>query len=87
MSKRLDREFAPHSVHLRLHNGATGEDDDTDSMVKPAGRKRDNRTIAIRNEVQKRALESSVARGLEKDALDEETPRKKVSWAVLSQAI
>ncbi|KAF2795330.1 hypothetical protein K505DRAFT_360272 [Melanomma pulvis-pyrius CBS 109.77] len=47
LSKRPDREFAPHSVHLRLHNGAVGEDDETESMVKPAGRKRDNVTIEM----------------------------------------
>ncbi|KAF2795145.1 hypothetical protein K505DRAFT_360470 [Melanomma pulvis-pyrius CBS 109.77] len=74
MSKRLD------SIHLRLHNDAVGEDDESDSKVKPTGRKRDNKSIAVRNEVKKRALEISVAKGLQKEALDDDTPCKR-AWA------
>lgn len=78
----LSRKYIPHSMHLALHNGAINEAEDPASDRRPGKAGRDKKSIAARLGAQKRATEIAEQRELD-EMMDEETPRKKVGWALL----
>jgi len=75
-------QYAPHSEHLVLHNGAISSEDSPHSALRPSSRARTKQSTVAKNEANKRLLEEEINQNM---VSNKDSPRKRVSFPFVGQ--